>query len=372
MKNTLALINLHDSPELGILTEKRPLASTTFLGRYTFVDFALSNLTNSGVDDIGILIKDHFRSVVKHIRNNTTYLKNTKTGYINLMINEEGLKNPFFNTDINNIEANDYWLYDEESKYVIIVPIGIITKIDYQKVIDEHIQSGKKCSLVYSDVEDAYNSFYGLNKITINALGNVQKIEKIGEKDNEVHLGIRTIIFNKEYLKEILKITKDKSRAYTIGDLLIHIQKFNDEGIHAIKNNEKVKYVDSLKKYYEISIELKNYFLRGEPFFDPLWKIFTVTHSTRPVLYGLKCEVKDSLIANGCSVYGKVKNSILARNVVIEEGASVEDSIIFTDCIIKKGVHLKRVVADKLCVFENKDVIGKKDELIYIPQGDKI
>lgn len=372
MKNTIALIDLHDSPELGILTEKRPLASTTFLGRYAFIDFALSNLTNSGIDDIGILIKNHFRSVVKHIRNNTTYLKNTKTGYINLMINEEGLKNSFFNTDINNIKANDYWLYDKESKYVIIVPVGIITKIDYEKVISEHIKYGKECSIIYTPVKNAFKEYFGLNKITINALGNVQKIEKIDEKDNETYLGLKTIVLNKEYLKDTLNLIKDKSRAYTIEDLLFFILKFNDEGIHAIKNLEPVKYLNSLHKYFDISMELKDEFNKEDSFFKNDWKIFTVTHSTRPVLYGLNCEAKDSLIANGCSVYGKVKNSILARNVVIEEGASVEDSIIFTDCVIKKGTHLKCVIADKLCVFENKDVIGSKNNLIYIPQGEKI
>lgn len=374
MKNVVALINLHDSPELGILTEKRPAASTTVLGRYAFIDFALSNLTNSGIDDIGIMIKDHFRSVVKHLTNNNTYLKNSKTGFFNLMINEDGLRNPFFNTDINNIRANDYFLYDPSSKYVIIIPIGFVTRIDYSKVLEEHIASGKSISCVYSPVKNAGKDFLGLKKYTINALGNVQKVEDIAPKDDEVYLGLRTFIFNKDVLKDFLAKTRVFSKAYTISDMMNYIQKYGDTTVHAIRNDNPVRYVNSLEKYYNVSMKLKD--LLGNDsshFFDKNWRIYTRTHDTRPVLYGQKAEVKDSLVANGCTIYGKVNNSILARNVVVEEGASVKNSIIFTDCVIKSGVHLDGVVADKLCTFANKVEVKSKDgSLIYVPQGDNL
>ena len=372
MKNVFALIDLHASPELGVLTEKRPVASTTVLGRYAFIDFALSNLTNSGIDDIGILIKDHFRSVVKHLTNNNTYLKNSKTGYFNLMLNEDGLKNPFFNTDINNIRANDYFLYDQSSKYVIVIPVGFITRIDYSKVIDEHITSGKGVSCIYAPVKNAGVDFLGLNKYTINALGNIQKVEEITSKDDEVYLGLKTFIFNKEVLKDFLNKTRSLSKAFSITDMMTFIQKYGDATIHAIKSEAPVRYVNSLEKYYNVSMELKE--LLGHDschFFDNEWKIYTRTHDTRPVLYGQKAVVRDSLIANGCTVYGTVDNSILARNVIVEEGASVRNSIIFTDCIIKSGVHLDGVIADKLCRFENKVEVKSGDgSIIYVPQGE--
>ena len=88
MNNVLALIDLYDGGELGLLTNEKPLASTTFLGRYAFIDFVLSNLSNSGIDQIGVLVKNHANSIYKHISNTNTYLANPKTGSLNLLINE--------------------------------------------------------------------------------------------------------------------------------------------------------------------------------------------------------------------------------------------------------------------------------------------
>ncbi len=374
MKNVAALINLHSSPELGLLTEKRPMASTTFLGRYAFIDFTISNLTNSGIDDIGIMIKDHSRSIIKHIRNDNTYLKNTKTGFINYMINETGIHNPLYNTDLNNIRENDYLLYDNDIKYVIICPLGILMKANYAEILEEHIKSGKPFSCVYSEVKHAGRDFFGLNKLTVNALGNIQKVEPIDPKDEKVYAGLRTYICNKDALKDILEKIKNISNVFTLEDLIIYVQRFGGLEFHGIEFKGMVKYLNSLKKYYEISMELKDIISENKcPFLSDDWTIYTCTHDTRPVLYGLNCEVSDSLVANGCTINGKVKGSILARNIVVEEGASVEDSIIFSDCVIKKGVHLKNVVADKLCIFANKtEIHGDKNEIIYVPQGEKL
>lgn len=376
MKNVVALVNLHTSPSCGLLTETRPLASTTVLGRYAFIDFTLSNLTNSGIDDIGILIKDHFRSIIKHMRSDNKYLKNSKTGYLNYMINEKGIHNPFYNTDLNTIAQNDYFLYEPDCKYVIVCPVGIVYKVDYASIIYEHIKSGKNFSVVYSKVSNAGQDFFGLNKITVNALGNVQKIDKVDPKDKEALVGLKTYIFNSHALREALKRVSSLSNVFTIDDLIIYIQKFGDVDVHAIEFKGNVSYVDSLEKYYNISMRYKDLLTdtrTGNEPFNEEWKIFTTTHDTRPVYYGENSDIKDSVVANGCSIYGTVKNSILARNVTVEEGAVVENSIIFSDSVVKKGVHLDHVVADKLTTFGTKqEVKGEKDAIIYIPQGESI
>lgn len=374
MKNTVAIINLHSSPELGLLTEKRPLASTTFLGRYTFIDFTLSNLTNSGIDNLGVLIKDSSRSIIKHIRGNNIYLKNTKTGYLNYMINEKGLKNPFFNTDLNNIKENDYFLYEPDCRYVLIVPVGFVMKIDYREVIKEHIKFGKPISLVYKEVKNAGKDYKGLNKFTVDAIGNVQKVTPVDDRDDSVCLGLKTYIIDKDYIKELLNKSKSISSVYSLEEIVGYVLKTTQNTVHAIKYDGYLKYFNSLKNYFEESLKMKSMIHeKDNELFSDEWKFYTRTHDTRPVLYGEKCYVRDSLISNGCTINGTVTNSVLARNVIVEEGATVEDSIIFTDCVIEKGVHLKSVVSDKLCVFSNKEeVFGSEEEPLYIPQGAKI
>lgn len=372
MRNVVALVNLHNSPNLGILTKSRPLASTTFLGRYTFIDFALSNLTNSGIDNIGILIKDHSRSIIKHLGNDATYLKNPRTGFQSLFMNEYGINNPLFNTDINNIRTNDYVLYDSNAKYVVIVPVQFVMKLNFDKVIKEHIASNKVCSVVYHETHHAKERYINCDTIIVDALGNVQKFgTNVGETDN-AYISLETYVFNADFLREMLSKIPDISALFTVKDVVHFITNYREQ-VNAIRHEGYCRYFASLKDYMKFSFELLDTTKYSDSLFSDDWKYYTTTHNSTPVLYGQSCEINDTLLANGCKIYGKVEHSILARNVIIEEGAMVKDSIIFTDTVIKKGCSIRNAIVDKHCLIQNKNTIeGEKDDPIYIPQGAKI
>ena len=94
-------------------------------------------------------------------------------------------------------------------------------KVDYRKVVEEHIKSNKKVSVLYSEVENAGKDYLGLNKITINALGNVQKVDKVDPKDKTVFISLRTYIFDKDYLKECLDLVKNISNVFRISNFLV-------------------------------------------------------------------------------------------------------------------------------------------------------
>ena len=107
--------------------------------------------------------------------------------------------------------------------------------------------------------------------------------------------------------------------------------------------------------------------------FKPEWPIYTTTHNTPPALYGDRAIVSNSFIANGCVIKGKVKNSILSRDVVVEEGAIVENCIIFTHTEIGPNVKLRYVVTDKYSeVFEVKKIQREKDDILYIGKGERV
>lgn len=371
MRNVLALVNLHNSTELKPLTNNRPLASTTFLGRFTFIDFALSNLTNSGIDNIGILVKNRSRSIIKHLGSETTYLKNPKTGFQSLFINENGINNPAFNTDINNIKENDWFLYDKEIKYIVIVPVQFVYRIDFNDVIKEHIESQKMVSLLYRETENANSRFINCDKITVDALGNVQKIVNNSGDSAKAYINLETYVFNADYLRSLLKKSNEISSMLTFRELISYICRY-EQTIHAIKFDGYCRYFGNLRDYFEYSFELLDTSKFKKSLFIDEWDYYTTTHNTCPTLYGPNCEVKNSLLSNGCEIYGKVNRSIMSRNVLVEEGASVENCIIFTDTKIKSGVHLKNVIVDKYCTIETKDLEGEVDNPIYIPQGEKI
>ena len=110
-KKVIGFLNLYSSPNLGPLTEKRTLGSTSFLGRYALMDFPLSNFTNSDIDEVNILVKDNFRSVSKHVGSMKTWVNNTIIARQNILINEKGIRNPKENSDLACILQNDWVLY---------------------------------------------------------------------------------------------------------------------------------------------------------------------------------------------------------------------------------------------------------------------
>ena len=128
----------------------------------------------------------------------------------------------------------------------------------------------------------------------------------------------------------------------------------------------------TLESYFKHSLDLLNYHVRSK-FFKEDWPIYTTTHNTPPALYGEKASVKNSFVANGAIIKGTVENSIISRDVVIEEGAVVKNCIIFTQTHIGKDAHLEYVLADKsVSVEEVKELKGTKDKVLVIKQGERI
>ena len=110
MVKVTGILNLHNSSQVEGLNETRGISSTSFLGRYAFMDFTLSNFTNSGIDDLGILVKDHIRSIIQHVGFGHAWNDNTKLGGLSLLYDEPHANNSGYNHDINNLIENSWFL----------------------------------------------------------------------------------------------------------------------------------------------------------------------------------------------------------------------------------------------------------------------
>ena len=103
MAKVIGLVNLHSDIEFTGLTERRPVASVSFLGRYGIIDFVLSNMSNSKIDAIGVMIQKKPRSLFKHLGNGNSWNFNQKAGGVSLLYNEKYANDPKYNHDINNL-----------------------------------------------------------------------------------------------------------------------------------------------------------------------------------------------------------------------------------------------------------------------------
>lgn len=368
----LGLLNLHNSPEIGPLTADRPMATLSFLGRYAIMDFALSNFVNSEIDQIGIMIANHQRSVNKHLGSRNTFNVNTKTGFEALMYNEDAQGgNARYNHEFGNIRNNFYIFEKTNADYIVFAPAHFITTIDYRDVLKAHIESEAEITLVYAEVDNAKSHYIGSSIVSINDDGRVVGFTENKGADDEAKISLEIYIINRDKLMEMMTKAAKISSFFGLHDYISYTCN-RREYVHSYKYEGYLCTIDSGENYVKSSLDLLNYRER-KLLFKPDWPIYTVTHDTPPAQYSEKADVQNAFVANGSYIEGQVINSIISRNVSIGEGVHIENSIIFSGAKIGKNVTLKNAIVDKRAVVtKTKVLIGEPESPVYIGQGDQV
>ncbi|HKM11217.1 MAG: glucose-1-phosphate adenylyltransferase subunit GlgD [Bacilli bacterium] len=370
-QKVIGFLNLHHSPSLGPLTADRPLASTSFLGRYAFMDFTLSNFTNSRIDEVGILIQTKPRSILKHLGSNNTWNTNTKTGFEIIMYNEEAIGNKRYNNDFANIRANDWVLKRSDADYVIVAPAHFIMAIDYREVLAQHIASHAQITLVYTPATNARNHFIGSDVLTLNEEKLVSEIRPNKGTVNKANISLETYVINRAKFIELMEKAATISSFFCLHDIVSYTCG-TTERVNTYAYHGYVRCFDSLEHYVEYSMELLDYSNRAK-LFRADWPIYTVTHDTPPTRYLPEANVRNSFIANGAHIQGNVRNSIISRGVVVGANSKVSNAIILSSTVIGENIEIDHVIIDKYCKIRHaKSLKGEKGKPLYIKQGDQI
>lgn len=372
MKNVLGIVNLHDCPHLGPLTMKRPTGATTFLGRYGLMDFTLSNFSNSGIDRVAVLAESNYRSVRNHLQSGQIWINNTKLGFQRILTNESLLSVSKFNTDIANLMANRNIFYENEPQYIVIAPVFLLMSYDYNQLLEKHISSGADVTVLCKHIDNTDKEFVNCDTVTVDEKGFITDFATNTGRKKEVDISLESFIINADVLMDICNKQKDVSLLYSLRQMISYLTRNGELKVASLFFDGFVVPILSFEHYVRHSFALLNYEQRRK-LFKSDWPIYTTTHNTPPALYGDHAIVSNSFIANGSVIKGKVKNSILSRGVIVEEGAVVENCIIFTHTEIGPGVKLKYVVSDKFSqVYEVKKIIRDKDDILYIGKGEKV
>ncbi len=368
MKKVMGLCNLYSPVSLGDLTSSRPIASTSFLGRYAMMDFTLSNFSNSDIDQVGILIKKEPRSILKHLGSTNVWNNNTKLGFELIMYDEKNANNPLYHHDLNNIKVNDWIIKREQPDFFVIAPVHIIYALDFRPVIAFHESHHQPITVLYTRIKDGKSQFLNGDILTVQQDRIIDMNVNQGLR-SEVDVSMETYIISASMLDAMLSNAQSLSPFFGIKETIQALLKTTI--VMGYRFSGYVKCFDSLSTYRLNSLELLNYTVRKKLFLPDL-PIRTVTHDTPPAFYGVDANVSNSFIANGSHIEGTVINSVISRNVHIGKNARVENSIVFTDTVIGKDVMIKNVVIDKYVNISTMKKIQGTDEFpIYIKQGEK-
>jgi len=369
MAKTIGLINLHSNISFKALTERRPVASVSFLGRYGMIDFVLSNFSNSDIDSVGVLIQEKPRSLFGHLGFGNEWNFNRKSGGVTLMYNEKYANNVRYNHDINNMVENISFIKKSKADYVVIAPAHIITIMDFEDLVKAHQESGAEITMVYQHIDNADSSFIGSDYLKIKN-GKVEEIKINKGNKEERDISLETYVFNVDVLLDIINYATDLSSFYDLKDTLTYL--INERDIYTYQYQGYARCFNSVENYLKYSLELLDDHVYSQ-IFKSNWPIFTRTNDTPPTKYKEHAVVNQSFVANGAVIDGKVEHSIIGREVEIGEGATVINSIIFTGSKIANGAYLENVIVDKDAVIKNiTNLIGTTSNPLYVREGDVV
>lgn len=361
MNDVLGIINnTKEAKNLNALIKKRSLATLPFGGRYRLVDFHLSNMVNSGIYNIGIAVKQNYRSLMGHIRSPKEWgLDLKKDGIFVLPPDNSDSEWGNLRGDLEILKGNIDYFRRSTQKYVLLAHPNIICNIDYREAVKHHKDSGNDITVIYREVdEEDIRDIGSFTQLKLDEDENVMNIETSSNKMKSEKISMEMYILEKSLLEDIIYSCTGKGEYDLLRDGIIN--KFYKYKIGGYRFEGEFMSIDSVEGYYKNSMRLLEKNIRDDLFLSR-GEIYTSVKDLAPVKYGQEANLRNSLVANGSVVDGEVEGSIIFRGVRIGKNVSIKNSIIMQGSVLEEGVTLENVIVDKDCV------IGKHNRLIGSP-----
>ena len=366
---TIGMISAnYNSAVFGDLLDNRSLASLPFGGRYRLIDFALSNMANSGITTVGVIAPTNSGSLIDHIGVGAPWSLGRKSGGLFIMPGSAyGLQQMGSRFLMRDIIKSKSFFERDDADYVIMAGGTDVWNIDFRPLIEQHDKSKKHITMVYKKVPkgEEYHGFF----LDIDEGGRVRSISMNGE--GWANYFSDCFIIDREYMLDFLNWFD----ALEYKDM-IDIIKDNIDTID-IDTFEFKGYLGKIKNpadFLKVNQDMTDYDIRNEVFCDPERVIFTKAQDEAPVFHYPDADVRNSLVSAGCRIEGKVENSIIFRSVNIGKNAVVKNSIIMMHGEIGEGAVLDNVIADKYVTVNDGVKIygGKGNEPVVIGKNKTI
>ena len=360
--------NMHEEtvPEL---VRRRTMASIPFGGRYRIIDFALSNMVNSGISTVGLMTNNNYRSLIDHIGSGKDWDLARKDGGIILLPPFSEKHDKLYTTRLEALGSLTGFLSRRKEKYVVLADCDGVAKIDIAKIIDYHENKSADITLVTHFGKVGNRKEFML--VTPDETGRVKELQlsphvKDGTKEN---IFINIMVINRQFLLNIVEDSVTHGFSSFESDILV--KQLNSLKIYSYDFQGYYAGIDSMTAYYKHNMELLDKEVRDELFGDR--DIYTKVRDSAPSKYGESAMVKNSLISDGCVIEGVVENSILFRGVKVGKGTVVRNSIIMQDNIIGENTSLDCVITDKnVVISDSKTLCGCSELPYFIQKGTRL
>ena len=362
--NALGVIfaNSYDNlvPEL---VAERTMASIPFAGRYRMIDFVLSNMANAGVDNVSVIVRKNYHSLMDHLGAGREWDLTRKRGGLNIVppFAERSIK--LYSGRVDALASVLNWLKDQKERYVILSDSNIAMNFDFNKLIEAHVKSGADVTMVYNRGEIPDGARTDNYTIRIDETGRVQEILSNDYRMGEQNLAMNIYVIERESLIHLIHDASVRGLVYFERDILARNLKLLN--VHAYQFDGYVARVSDMKSYFDENMKLLDDYNQDALFGKA--PIYTKVRDDTPTRYITGAKVSNIMAADGCIIEGEVENSILFRGVKIEKGAKVKNCILMQDTVVEKGADIEYLITDKqVTITSGTEMKGTDSYPVYI------
>lgn len=367
--------NIYDKyvPEL---VSERLMASIPFASRYRLVDFLLSSMVNCGIDNIAILVRQNYFSLLDHLGSGREWDLARKKGGLNIFPPYAQKTIGMYGGRVEGLASILPFLKSQKEKYVVISDTNIAVNFDFNALIEAHIASGADVTMTYRkevlakslvevDDDTTRDLYYTLE---VNG-DHVEKININSQESGVQNFSMNIYVMEREWLIDRVHKAFVSGGVYFERDILI--PQISELDIRGFEFTGYAARITDMKSYFDENMKL----LQDENL-EALfagYPVYTKIRDDNPTRYVGEAKANNVMVADGCVIEGEIENSILFRGVKIGKGAKVKNCILMQDTVVEDGASLEYVITDKrVSVSEGKELKGTDTFPVYIAKHQAV
>lgn len=358
-----------DRPELRELTEPRAAASIPFGGRYRAVDFALSNLLNAGVTDVGMVLHGRYQSMLDHVGSGKVWDMSRKRGGLHLLPPFNYLHNwgvTPFRGKMEALAGVRSYLDEIRQDYVVLMEGDLVANLPLADIFKQHLRTKADITAVCGDDSFATENGTYFEK---DPDGRIREV-LINMHRPRGYRSLDVFIMSTELLRSLVDECQARDQYSFRRDVLqakqelLNLQSYTWNGFAA--------QIRSVQEYYDRSMQLLDKSIRRD-LFAPERPIRAKGADKASTYIGANGVCLNSLVAEGCRIEGTVVNSILFPGVTVEKGAQVEGCILFKGTSVGENARLAHVITDKrVRLLPGRTMVGHSTYPIVLSKNSVI
>lgn len=343
------------------LANKRAIGAMPIAGSYRAIDFVLSNMSNSHIHNVAVVTQFNAKSLNEYLSSSKWWDFGRKQGGLFVFTPTVTVENScWYRGTADAIYQNINYLKKSHEPYVVIASGDGIYKLDYNKVLEYHIEKNADITVVCSKLPSKEETTrFGV--VSVDDGGRITQFEEKPLVTNCQYVSTGVYIIRRRHLIELIEGAAEEERYNLVQDIIIRY--LNVKKIYAYKLDSYWSNISTVQAYFRTNMD----FLKRETreyFFKTYPDIFTKVDDAPPAKYNAGANVRNSIISSGCIINGTVENSVLFKNTYIGNNCLIKNSIVLNNVFIGDNSHIEN------CIIESNNTI--RANTTYIEDSNRI